>query len=422
MYSESTLLKDHQCHSLKSLFSAEIVTAAELGPASEPQPQRPKISTAEQDQDAVGESNVYLSPEQESMGDMHTEQLIHHVSRSLSSSFSEKTDTSVSPAAMFLSAFTSPATFALPDAEGEVVSGHTLGPVIGRGGFSTIRRAFSPTGGTVAVKIVRRSDLSKQGNPSLAHQRLQHEEAIWSSLRHEHILPLFSTVHTSYADFFFTLFCPSGTLFDILGSNGLPQDEAGTMFRQVVKGLRYLHEVGMLVHRDIKLENVLVDDMGVCRIGDFGMSRRIGQLDDEDEDLQELSQDAPQFGGIHRTASLNAPSSRQVKRDILTHRHRNSTPIPSSNASTHADSDHIFQPGSLPYASPELLLPQTSGPLLPDPAQDMWALGVLLYALLTGKLPFTDVFVPRLQKKILQGERFVILYCQNLTIACMFDI
>ncbi|EEB86932.1 hypothetical protein MPER_15941 [Moniliophthora perniciosa FA553] len=62
---------------------------------------------------------------------------------------------------MFLSAFSPPPALpkALPDDEGEVVAGYTLDGIIGYGGFSVIRRAYSSSGGVVAVKIVRRSDL-----------------------------------------------------------------------------------------------------------------------------------------------------------------------------------------------------------------------------------------------------------------------
>ncbi|KAF9464185.1 kinase-like domain-containing protein [Collybia nuda] len=313
---------------------------------------------------------------------------------------------SVSPAAMFLSTFSSPpaaAPASLPDAEGQVISGYTLGSIIGYGAFSTIRQASSNSGGIVAVKIVRRSDLFKQGNVTLARKRIKREAAVWSTLSHEHVLPLFSVVHTSYSDYFFTLLCPAGSLYDILKRDGrpaLPQDDAGMMFRQVVRGLRYLHEVALFVHRDIKLENVLVDENGVCRIGDFGMTMHIGELD-EDEVTQE--QEALTAGGnaVHRAVSLIIPSSRRqpmVGLQAQISRHRNSTSSPHP-----ATSPHIFQPGSLPYASPELLLPQTSGPLLPHPAQDIWALGILLYGLLMGRLPFVDSFEPRLQMKILNG-------------------
>ncbi|KAF9063322.1 kinase-like domain-containing protein [Rhodocollybia butyracea] len=311
---------------------------------------------------------------------------------------------------MFLSGFSaSPSTLSLPDDEGEVVAGYTLGPIIGHGGFSTIRRASS-TSGVVAVKIVRRSDLYKQGNISFAQKRLDHETLIWSSLNHEHILPLFTSFHNSYADFFVTLFCPAGSLFDILkrdGSPALQHDDVGTMFRQLVRGVRYLHEDAGIVHRDLKLENVLIDESGTCKITDFGMARKIGEiLEEEEPEELEVDGRVDVTHGVHRAASVSYTSAqRPLKPKLPLHNslirpHRNST----TAATARALPKGIFQPGSLPYASPELLLPPlNSEPCSPHPAQDMWALGVMLYTLLSGRLPFVDSYDPRLQMKIIHG-------------------
>ncbi|GBE85342.1 kinase-like domain-containing protein [Sparassis latifolia] len=345
----------------------------------------------------------------------------------MSSSFSQgdlvQAGLSMSPAAMFLSSF-SPSTHAtpLPDAEGESVGGYTLGPVIAYGGFSIIRRAYSVQGGTVAVKIVRRSDVFKQADPVGARKRLHHEAAVWASLSHEHILPLFSVTHTQYADFFVTLYCPAGSLFDILKRDGrpaLPQDDAGMMFRQVVRGLRYLHEVAGYVHGDMKLENVLVDEMGVCRITDFGMARKIGEIEEQREDDHEHADgedgdDREHAQRPHNTWLSSVRRSHSKHSAIPVHlsllrrnggaRHRNSSPFPASSTPTPIMPTPGFQPGSLPYASPELLMPPSpSSPYLPNPAQDIWALGVMLYAVLTGRLPFVDPYDPRLQMKILHG-------------------
>ncbi|KAJ7920878.1 kinase-like domain-containing protein, partial [Mycena leptocephala] len=186
----------------------------------------------------------------------------------------------------------------------------------------------------------------------------------------EHILPLFACVHTPTVALFVTQLCPAGSLFDIMRGSVPPCEDAGRMFRQVVRGLRYLHVEKRLVHRDVKLENVLVDEAGVCRIASFGMARGM------DEGVPIPSANVPPYAHAH------------TRRD-----HPNTTTTE-------------FRPGSLPYAAPELLNPPplSSSSITPAPAQDIWALGVMLYALLVGRLPFMDSFEPRLVLKILGGS------------------
>lgn len=108
-----------------------------------------------------------------------------------------------------------------------------------------------------------------------------------------------------------------------------------------------------------------------------------------------ITQHHPHSPQHHHNHHHNAHHHKEHSHHAQHRQHRPSTP-PS------------FPPGSLPYASPELLCPPSqpqTGATSPSPAQDIWALGVLLYFLLTsGALPFADAFEPRLQMKIIRGH------------------
>jgi hypothetical protein len=115
----------------------------------------------------------------------------------------------------------------------------------------------------------------------------------------------------------------------------------------------------------------------------------------------------PTSNQIHRSStsrggkevSPGPPSQARARR---TSRSRSRKPASAAGGGHHPiPVQTCFPSASLPYASPELL---RAPPSPPDFAQDIWALGIILHALLTSRLPFVDAFDPRLQMKIIRGE------------------
>lgn len=310
-----------------------------------------------------------------------------------------------------------------PDEDGQTI-GHrdeyVIGRQVGHGGFSVVKEAFTIENGQQvlrAVKIVRKRCPSKSEEENEKLQiEYEHEVSTWRYLKHGNILPLLSVFETPFATFCITLMNTGGTLFDLVQSrrkrssrseapvlptpNGNGIDNGGIngntkshidaaipipvvrrYLAQLAEAIRYLHEDMHIVHRDIKLENCLVTnpncsvedgELGNILLCDFGMADFVSQ-DDRDDGLF-----ANNFDGSQEQMDDN----------------ESSTIIGPAGTSTNVQ-------GSLQYASPELL--KASRPLY-HPAVDMWAYGVVGYALLTAQLPFTHSFLPKLQMMILKGE------------------
>lgn len=171
-------------------------------------------------------------------------------------------------------------------------------------------------------------------------KKLEREIAIMKFLDHSSVLRLYDVYDTPNYLFLVLEHVEGGELFDYLLSKGkLSEEEARGFFAQLVDGLSYCHS-HLICHRDLKPENILLDGNNHVKICDFGM------------------------------AAL-------MPKDAL--------------LATSCGSPH--------YASPEVI----TGRKYDGMEADVWSLGVILYALLVGKLPFDDPNIRKLLLKVKIG-------------------
>ena len=212
---------------------------------------------------------------------------------------------------------------------GEVVGAYTLVSHIGRGGMGSVWRARRGDGRferDVAVKFLNIA-LADQGEA-----RFRREGRILGRLSHPHIAQLLDAGTTPAGEAYLVLELVEGRpLDDHCETRRLPVDARVRVFLQVLDAVAYAH-ANLVVHRDLKPANVLVDNNGQVKLLDFGIAKLLEQ-DGEAGPVTELTRD----GGPALT---------------------------------------------LAYAAPE----QVAGEPVTT-ATDVYALGVLLYQLLTGRHP-----------------------------------
>ena len=172
---------------------------------------------------------------------------------------------------------------------------YELGQTLGTGKFGSVKRArCKETGTTVAVKIIKKSKLSFE-DLALAKREIE----IMRVCQHPNIVGLLDTFENSEYIYIVLEVLEGGDLFEYLEKRQFKINEARarSLIHSIATALYYLHSYG-IVHRDIKLENILMTDTGdnsQPKLMDFGLSKMIGPSEVCDEPLGTLGYIAPEI-------------------------------------------------------------------------------------------------------------------------------
>ncbi|KAJ1111151.1 hypothetical protein NDU88_008488 [Pleurodeles waltl] len=219
-----------------------------------------------------------------------------------------------------------------------VKSRYQVMETLGRGTYGKVKKAVERSSGrVVAVKSIGKDKITDE----LDKVHLQREIEITALLKHEHIVQVYEVFENKDKIIIIMEYASNGELYDYVNNRHLiSENEARGFFRQIVSAVHYCHKKGV-VHRDLKLENILLDANLQVKLADFGLST----IYNKDQVLETFC-------------------------------------------------------GSPLYASPEIV----NGLPYQGPEVDCWALGVLLYALVYGSMPFDNSNYRTLAEQISTGE------------------
>jgi protein-serine/threonine kinase len=161
---------------------------------------------------------------------------------------------------------------------------YILGQTLGEGEFGKVKLGWKRDGSIqVAIKLIRRESLGS--NPSRL-PKIYREISILRDLAHPNIVRLHEMVETDRHIGIIMEYASGGELFDyILNNRYLKDNSARRLFAQLVSGVGYLHKKG-IVHRDLKLENLLLDRNRNIIITDFGFANTFNPVDQLEEEIE----------------------------------------------------------------------------------------------------------------------------------------
>jgi len=256
-----------------------------------------------------------------------------------------------------------------PFANGKRVGSYLFGRTIGEGSFAKVKEGIHvSTGGKVAIKIINKKKASADRYVS---RNLKREAEIMQKVRHQNVVRLLEVMETDSFYYLVTELCCGGELLDLICERKyLDEDTARRYIAQLVSAVYSMHLRGVL-HRDLKIENFLLDQQGDLKIVDFGLSNC-------------LSDDG-----------LEAWNRAGICPLMLT---------------TYC--------GSPAYAAPELLAQKPYGAQI-----DVWSIGVNMFAMLTGNLPYNmerlniiDMYHKMMERRMMPFPKHVTREARDLII------
>src|SRR4051812_34589221 len=151
------------------------------------------------------------------------------------------------------------------------VPGYEIAAELGRGGMGVVYRARQTAlDRTVALKMI----LAGAHAGTEARRRFQAEAGAAARLQHPNIVQVYEVGEASGLPYFSLEFCPGGNLADRLRGEPLPPEEAARLTETLARAVHAAHQRG-IIHRDLKPANVLLAADGTPKIADFGLAKRL---------------------------------------------------------------------------------------------------------------------------------------------------